>query len=137
MNEKLLKLKEQGYKLTRQRSEILDTLEQYSPLMAEDIYQKVSGHCKVNLSTIYRNLTILLQMGFVRKVNTVGQADCFELVKQHHCKHKMECVSCGARVVFSECAFEQMLGEIEFKTNYKIKQHILQLFGTCPKCQGV
>lgn len=135
MDSKFMILKEQGYKLTKQRCEILEALEESPPLMAEEIFHLVNKHCKVDLSTVYRNLNTLQKMGLIRKVNSLGQADQYELVK-NHCKHALECLRCGAKVVFSECVFDQLVREIELKTHYKVKKHNLELYGTCPNCSG-
>jgi Fe2+ or Zn2+ uptake regulation protein len=134
MNKQLERLKENGYRLTKKRCEIMEALEEGLPLSADDIMAKISRHCKVNLSTIYRNLNCLLKMGLVRKVNSLDQADRYELVK-HDCQHALECVKCGATVIFSECIFNQMVQEIESKTNYQVKQHHIEIYGTCPKCK--
>ncbi len=133
MEEKFVKLKEQGYKVTKQRCEILDVLEDSPPLAAEEIFVLVNKHCKVNLSTVYRNLAILQKMGLIRKVNSLGQADQYELIK-NKCKHVIECLKCGNKVVFSECFFDQLVIDIESKTQYKIKKHNLELYGICPDC---
>jgi Fe2+ or Zn2+ uptake regulation protein len=135
MEDKFVLLKEQGFKLTKQRCEILETLEDSPPLMAEEIFRLVNKHCKVDLSTVYRNLSTLQKMGLIRKVNSLGQADQYELVK-NHCKHDLECLRCGAKVVFSECIFDQLVQEIELKTHYKVKKHNLELYGTCPNCSN-
>jgi Fe2+ or Zn2+ uptake regulation protein len=135
MDEQYLKFKEQGYKLTKQRCEILDVLAGSPPLEAEEVFQIVSRHCPVNLSTVYRNLGILFKMGLIRKVNSAGQADQYELVK-HNCKHELKCLKCGSKVIFSECIFDQMVKEIEAKTNYQVKQHNLEIYGTCPQCSN-
>lgn len=134
MSEQVDVLREQGYKLTRQRCEILEALEDSPPLMAEEIYHLVRKRCKVNLSTVYRNLGILLRMGLIRKVNSLCQADHYELVKSN-CQHVLECLKCGKKVFYSECFFEQMVNNIEVKTNFKVKKHNLEIYGTCPNCQ--
>jgi Fe2+ or Zn2+ uptake regulation protein len=133
LEDKFVKLKNQGYKLTKQRHEILEALDASPPLVAEEIFNFVKKRCKVNLSTVYRNLAILQKTGLIRKVNSLGQADQYELVKSN-CKHAVECLKCGAKVVFSECFFDQMVKEVESKTHYTIKKHNLELYGTCPNC---
>jgi Fur family ferric uptake transcriptional regulator len=133
MENKFVILKKQGYKLTKQRCKILEALDDSPPLMAEELFHLVNKHLKVNLSTVYRNLNILQKMGLIRKVNSLGQADQYELVK-NRCKHDLKCLKCGAKVVFSECAIDQLVKEIEIKTHYKVKEHNLELYGTCPNC---
>ena len=112
MNQPLERFKENGYRFTKKRGEILEALGEGLPLSADDIMAKISLRCKVNLSTVYRNLNCLLKMGLVRKVNSLDQANRYELVK-HDCRHALECVKCGATVIFSECTFDQMMREIE------------------------
>jgi Fur family ferric uptake transcriptional regulator len=128
-------LKENGYKLTKQRCTILEALEGGLPLSAEEILAQICQKCKVNLSTIYRNLNILLKMGMVRKVNSIDQSDHFELVR-HHCNHALLCLECGEKVFFSECAFDQVVKEIESKSRFKVKHHNFEIYGLCPKCNG-
>jgi Fur family transcriptional regulator, ferric uptake regulator len=128
-------LKENGFKLTKQRCKILEALEGDVPLSAEEILEQIGQKCKVNLSTIYRNLNILLKMGMVRKVNSIDQSDHFELVK-HHCHHALLCLECGEKVFFSECAFDQVVKEIESKSRFKVKHHNFEIYGLCPKCNG-
>ena len=133
MDENLHLLKENGYKLTPQRCQILKALEVNSSLSADEILVQIRQECPVNLSTIYRNLHILLEMGLIRKANNIDQADRFELVR-HHCTHALLCLECGEKVFFSECVFDQMLNDIESKTQYKIKHHNFEIYGLCPKC---
>lgn len=135
MEDQFTKLREQGFKLTKQRCEILEALEASPPLMAEEICHLVNKRCNANLSTVYRNLGILQKMGLIRKVNSLGQADQYELVK-NNCKHSLECLKCGAKVTFSACIFDQMINHIESQTHYQVKKHTLEIFGTCPKCRG-
>lgn len=134
MDKQLERFKKSGYRLTQKRFEILEALAEGLSLSADDIMTKISRRCKVNLSTIYRNLNCLLKMGLIRKVNSLDQADRYELVK-HDCQHALECVKCGATVIFSECIFDQMVKEIESKTNYQVKQHHIEIYGTCPTCK--
>lgn len=76
-----------------------------------------------------------MRMGLIRKVNSLGQADQYELIR-HNCKHALECLRCGAKTVISECLFDQMVKEIELKTNFRVKKHVLEIYGTCPNCRG-
>lgn len=136
MDEQLNLLKKNGFKLTRQRCEILKALEVNPSLSADEILLQISLECRVNLSTIYRNLHILLETGLIRKINNMGQADRYELIR-HHCTHSLLCLECGEKVYFSECIFDQMIHEIESRTHYKIKHHNFEIYGLCPKCANI
>ena len=133
MEETLHLLQKKGYKLTKQRRLILEALETSAPLSAEKIFSQIHKKCKVNLSTIYRNLNILLKVGIIRKANNMAQADHFELIS-HHCTHALLCLKCGEKVLFSSCMFDQMVRDIEFQTQYQVKHHNFEVYGLCPKC---
>jgi Fur family peroxide stress response transcriptional regulator len=126
-------LKENGYKLTRQRQAILTALAADRPLDAAEIYQRVKKDCRINLSTIYRNLHILLEMGLARKVNSPEQADRFEPIGRE-CRHTLSCSQCGVQVTLAKCAFGKLIQGLETQTRFKIDRHHLELFGTCPRC---
>jgi Fe2+ or Zn2+ uptake regulation protein len=135
MDEYFSLLKKSGYKLTKQRCEILRVLNVNSSLSAEQIINQIAPQCKVNLSTVYRNLHLLLVSGLIRKINDIGQADRYQFVR-HHCTHSLLCLECGEKVSFSECAFDQIIQEIELKTSYQIKHHNFEIYGICPKCRA-
>lgn len=128
-------IKEKEHRLTPKRNLILQAIEADGPLAADQIFMRVRQQCQVNLSTVYRNINILLQMGLIRKVFTAeGHADQYEVVRRT-CEHSVECVQCGATVVFSGCLFNQMIHTIEAQTDFQVNQHRLEIYGTCPKCQ--
>lgn len=135
MSDGLQALKEKGYKLTKQRREILKALQEGPPLAAEDLLAKVNTNCKINLSTVYRNLNVLMKNGLVRKTNAFGQADSYELMNPD-CRHSLACLGCGNTIGFSHCHFDLIVQELESQTGYEIRGHSLELFGRCPVCQG-
>lgn len=134
MDEYVSSLKAKGYKLTKQRCLIIKALEEQEALSADEIMARIKLQCKINLSTIYRNLNILLKIGIIRKTNDLSQADHYELVR-HHCTHALLCLRCGEKVLFSSCLFDQMVKEIEFQTKYQVKHHNFDIYGLCPKCR--
>jgi Fur family ferric uptake transcriptional regulator len=128
-------IKEKGYRLTPKRKWILQIIEENGPLAVDQIFIKVRERGQVNLSTVYRNINILLGMGLIRKVYvSEGHADQYEIVRRT-CEHSVECVHCGATVVFSGCLFNQMIQTIEAQTDFQVNQHRLEIYGVCPKCQ--
>jgi Fur family ferric uptake transcriptional regulator len=128
-------LKEKGRRLTTKRKWILQIIEENGPLAVEEIFIKVREGCQVNISTVYRSINILLGMGLIRKVFvSEGHADQYETVKRT-CEHSVECVQCGATVIFSGCLFNQMIQTIEAETDFLVNQHRLEIYGICPKCR--
>ena len=61
-------LRSRGYRLTNQRRSIVRELEGSRHLSAEEIYDRVKGgYADLGLSTVYRTLDLLHELGIVRK----------------------------------------------------------------------
>jgi Fur family ferric uptake transcriptional regulator len=123
------------YRLTAKRRRILDVIRMDAPITADDIYMKVRQDCQINLSTVYRNINILLQMGLIQKfLATEGHASQY-MITADHCHHLLECACCGATVTVTKCVFDQMAKAIEDQTDYLVQGHQLIIYGLCPQCR--
>ena len=62
----------------------------------------------------------------------------FELIGEgddgHH--HHLVCVNCSGVVEIAECFPTEIEERIAEKNGFKNVTHKLELFGTCPECQG-
>ena len=132
-------LRKSGYKITPQRQEILNALinsNNNTPLRAEDIYQKVIiRYSNVSVDTIYRNLSILLELGIIRKLNfRDSKSQYYELnLVDHH--HYLICLKCGVTEAI-DCPLKLVDQEkIEKEKNFDIKKHNLELYGYCALCR--
>ena len=92
-----------GYRMTVPRQSILDVLSKTSKhLSAEDVYMAVHKiYPNVGLTTVYRTLELLVQMGLVFKFDFGDKRARYELTEgpkgaRHH--HHLICTACG-RVV--------------------------------------
>lgn len=128
-------LQEQGFKLTRQRRELLAVLQE-SPAMlsAEDIHQRVqASQPGVSLSTIYRNLELLTQLSLICKLDLGdGQARYeYRRAGTHH--HHLICLGCG-RTEHLDCPLatvSQLVGDRKFT----ITGHRFEVYGYCQTCR--
>lgn len=122
-------------KITKARMTILDILDnENSPLTAEEIYEKAKEKINVNLSTIYRNLSILTDHGLILKNINLDNTSYYQLNKKDH-SHQLVCSICKETIAIDFCPIEDMVKEIEEKTNYKITGHSFEFMGICPSCQ--
>jgi len=141
------KVKGCGYRLTAPREAILTVLSQTSEhLSAEEIYMAVhKTYPAIGLTTIYRTLELLVQIGIVVRFDFGDKRSRYELAegmqggKPHH--HHLLCTSCGRIVDYSDFMNEEkeLLGQTEKglskKFNFKITNHLIQFYGLCDKCQ--
>jgi len=134
-----------GHRMTKPREAILSVMEKTKDhLSAEDIYLKVYAfYPNIGLTTVYRNLELLVEMGMVVKFEFGHGKAKYELAddyskKAHH--HHLVCKTCSRIIEYSDF----MDDEIRFlktaekglsqKYNFQITNHLIQFYGYCDKC---
>jgi Fur family ferric uptake transcriptional regulator len=129
------RLTEKGYRMTPQRLMIVSAIENSNAhISAEEIYaQVVAKYPHVNLSTVYRTLELLKELGLVTETDFgEGRVRYHPAGKGHH--HHLVCTECGAVIDLDESllsSLESMLLR-EYKFGADLKH--LAIFGRCAKC---
>jgi Fur family ferric uptake transcriptional regulator len=134
-----------GYRFTVPRQAVLDVLTKTSDhLSAEDVYLEVHKvYPDIGLTTVYRTLELLVQMGLAYRFDFGDSRSRYELSEGsigHH--HHLVCTSCGRIIDYTDFIEEEM--ELVNRTeegisenfNFKITNHIIQFYGLCDRCQG-
>ncbi|OQX80464.1 MAG: ferric uptake regulation protein [Candidatus Omnitrophica bacterium 4484_70.1] len=135
-----------GYRVTLPRQIILEVLSKTSKhLSAEDIYIAVHKiYPNIGLTTVYRTLELLVQMGLIFKFDFGDGRARYELSEgpkgvRHH--HHLVCINCNRIIDYTDFIEEELklLNQIEKglskKFNFKITNHLIQFYGLCDKCQ--
>lgn len=132
----LIRLK--GHKLTPQRKAILAilTANQGNPLTPEAIYGIIKNNkSKVGLTTVYRTLNLLQQIGVVNHFHFHEGCDRYEVIsKRHH--HYLICLRCGKAQPTEVCFARDIRKEVEKTIDFTVTDHCLSLFGYCADCRG-
>ncbi|OGW40722.1 MAG: ferric uptake regulation protein [Nitrospirae bacterium RBG_13_39_12] len=136
-----------GYRLTIPRGAILDVLSKTSKhLSAEDVYLEVHKvYPSIGLTTVYRTLELLVQMGLVFKFDFGDGRARYELAEGpkgigHH--HHLVCTGCGRVIDYTDFIDEEieLLKQTEKglskKYKFKITNHLVQFYGLCDKCKS-
>lgn len=135
-----------GYRMTRPREAILAVMGKATDhLSAEDIFLAVHKfYPNIGLTTIYRNLELLVQMELVVKFE-FGQGKAkYELAegysaKKHH--HHLICKKCSRVYEYSDPVANeaQFLDDIKKglakKYHFQMTEHSIEFHGYCDKCQ--
>ena len=134
-----------GYRITVPRQAILDVLSKTSEhLSAEEVYIVVHKiYPNVGLTTVYRTLELLVQMGLVFRFDFGDRRARYELAMgpkgiRHH--HHLVCNGCGRVVDYTDFIDEEkeLLSRTEAglakKYNFMISNHLIQFYGLCDKC---
>ena len=104
------------------------------------ITQILEGDRSLPQSSVYRNLTILEEVGAVTRIVTHDDFARYELAEhltEHH--HHLICSSCGDVADFSlatsaEASLDRALQQAAKKVGFAIETHRLDLLGTCAAC---
>ena len=129
-------ISELGYRLTPQRLMILTAIQQSQDhISAVEIYaQVVARYPYVNISTVYRTLELLKELGLVTETDMgEGRVRYHPADKGNH--HHLVCRYCGATVEFEGCDLPPFFARLSQETGYLIEDHLLELLGICAACQ--
>ncbi|KNZ42069.1 Fur family transcriptional regulator [Acetobacterium bakii] len=130
-------LKEKGLKSTKHRMAILDILvKKDHPISAEQIFFEIQEmDVAINLSTVYRNLEVLVEKSMVTKLTLSGDnRSVYEYNRMVH-RHYLICLGCKKILAIEHCPIKKYEQQIESETDYKIVGHKLDLYGYCPECR--
>ena len=130
-------LRKEGLKITPQRIAVLEEIiKNKGHRESEDVYMAIKTRkTHVSRATVYRALAILVQHGFARKLNLGdGRARYETKIDSPHHDHII-CNNCGNIIEFINYEIEKIQEEIAKHHQFKLQQHIHQLFGICKECQ--
>jgi Fur family ferric uptake transcriptional regulator len=132
-------LKKNNLKFTTQREVILDTLynsnEHLSPESLHRLIQKKFPNLKVGIATVYRTLSLLEESNIVTSLSFGKDGKKYELGAKEHHDH-MICTVCGEITEFVDEEIEKKQEEIAKKFGFLMKNHSMQIYGICKKCQN-
>lgn len=138
--EKIYQLREEGYRITPQRKQILDffyELPEGEHLSAEELHKKLTENgIKTSLATLYRTLKFLVQNKFIRELDFGEGHKHYELTspnKPQH--HHLICDKCGITIEFEEKKLQEYAVKIAKAHNdFEIKDYQFKIFGLCHNC---
>ncbi|MGI8650455.1 MAG: Fur family transcriptional regulator [Rubrobacter sp.] len=127
-------LRSKGYRLTNQRRIIVGELEHVRHLSAEELHDRVKGdHPELGLSTVYRTLDLLNELGFVRKEDFGEGYSRYEL-ETEKVHHHARCRDCGTVIEFNEELMEYLVLQVERETGFVSEGYEITLQGLCREC---
>jgi len=128
---------ERGLRLTRQRRAVVDAVaEAGASLSALQVFDAARERCpELGLTTVYRTLEVLSEIGAVRRVHGPDHCEAFVPAGAAH-GHTVVCSRCGHATEFTECDMHEVVDAAARQTGYEITEHFLQLSGVCGACHA-
>lgn len=127
-----------GYKNSIQKDYILKIL-YFSDdhLSAEQIVNIAKSLYKIDLgiATVYRTVKFFESMNIIKALDIGDGTKRYELNISIHHDH-MICTSCNKIIEFTDELIEDQQELVAKKHNFKLKDHIMTIYGICEDCQN-
>jgi Fur family ferric uptake transcriptional regulator len=131
-------LRRSGQRLTPQRMMVLSALaQQGGHVTAETILEMVRpDYPYINLSTVYRTLDMLVELGVVAETDLGGGVRQFELLgAQPH--HHLICQRCGTTIEVGDEVLQPLRERLQNLYDFEPRMDHFAIFGICARCRDL
>lgn len=130
----LEQLKSTGVRMTPQRHAILSFLmNSMTHPTADEIYKSLSpAFPSMSVATIYNNLRLFVDAGFVRELTYGDDSSRFDADLSEH--YHAICRSCGKIVDFDYPPLTDVEAEASRQTGFSVEGHRMEVYGRCAEC---
>jgi Fe2+ or Zn2+ uptake regulation protein len=131
-------LQAHGYRITDPRRAVVETIASSRRLLSPyNVFELArSRYPKLGLVTVYRTVEKLEELGLIQRVHQPSGCQAFVAAFSGH-QHLLICQGCGRVEYFSgeHEKMDSLISAVGEGSGYRVKDHWLQLFGTCSSCQ--
>jgi Fur family transcriptional regulator, ferric uptake regulator len=127
-------LRAKGYRLTPQRELVLQAVEDLGHATPDEVLARVRSQSKaVNVSTVYRTLELLEELGLVRHAHLTDRAPTYHSTATPDHVH-LVCRGCGQITELDPSVIEPMTKTLQETYGFTTDVGHLTIFGTCRNC---
>jgi Fur family ferric uptake transcriptional regulator len=129
-------LRGEGYRLTPQRMMILSIIhDSMGHISAEEIYRRVRQQYPfVNISTIYRTLSLLKKLRLISETDLGEGYVRYELLERGR-HHHLVCRRCGESFAFEHELLKPLQARLLKKYGFTADLDHFAIFGLCQRCR--
>lgn len=128
-------LRARGYRVTPQRQLVLEAVKACEHATPEEICTRVRETARgVNISTVYRTLELLEELGMVTHSHLGHGAPTYHLTAEADHVH-LVCRGCGEISEVSPDLVENFVTNLDQKLGFLTDVHHLTVFGRCRNCR--
>ena len=130
-------LRQNGHRVTPERMHLFrEIYSQHGHLDADALLKSIKTRgLKISRATLYRNLDLLAEFGFVKKYRLGGNRYVYDHVHAGQRHDHLVCANCGRVAEFVSPAIEAMQREICRAHGFDPDEHTLQIHGRCLECK--
>ncbi|MCW2758410.1 MAG: transcriptional repressor [Nocardioidaceae bacterium] len=127
-------LRASGHRLTPQRELVLAAVQELGHATPDEVYAEVRRHSSaINLSTIYRTLELLDELGLIRHAHIKDRAPTYHSALGHTHFH-LVCRGCQGVTSVDADRLDPWRREVFEELGFRIDVGHLTVFGTCAAC---
>jgi Fur family transcriptional regulator, ferric uptake regulator len=128
-------LRAQGYRLTPQRQMVLEAVTALGHATPEEVAKAVQDKAPgVNISTVYRTLELLEQLGLVSHTHLGHGAPTYHSADDADHVH-LVCRECGVVTEIAPAVVAQVVDRLAAEDGFAADVRHLAIFGTCSNCR--
>jgi Fur family ferric uptake transcriptional regulator len=129
------KLRGSGYRLTPQRELILDAVDTLGHATPDEVLAEVRKQSTaVNVSTVYRTLEVLEELGLVRHAHLSDRAPTYHSVGDHEHFH-LVCRNCHRVISVDPDVLQPLVTRLREEHGFEPDVGHLTVHGTCHDCE--
>jgi Fur family transcriptional regulator, ferric uptake regulator len=129
-------LRSRGYRLTPQRQLVLEAVGELGHATPEDISTAVRRTASgVNISTVYRTLELLEELGLVQHTHLGHGAPTYSVTTDDDHVH-LVCRGCGEVQEAAVDVMGEAVRRLADERGFALDVGHVALFGTCARCAG-
>ncbi len=132
-------LRSKKLKITERRELILSLiLAAERPVSAKDLHEMATEKGSVDLVTVYRVISLLLEKGLIREIIGDSGTSFYEKACEHNPVHPhFHCGECGQVYCLEPLTFEEGLILGRVGKGFRIASVSLDIKGVCEKCASL
>ncbi len=129
-------LRAKGLRLTAQRQLVLEAVHGLGHATPDQVHAKVSEVAAgVNITTVYRTLELLEELGLVTHAHLSHGAPTYHTVGAEQHVH-LVCRDCGGVTEVPSGTLGELAGKLEAERGFLVDLGHVALFGVCGHCGG-
>lgn len=128
------RLRASGHRLTPQRELVLSAVEQLGHGTPDEIFAEVRRRSEaINLSTVYRTLELLDELGLIHHAHLSDRAPTYHASTDHEHSH-LVCRDCHRVISVDAVEVREALAEVNARHGFEPDYGHLTVFGRCADC---
>ena len=131
---KILLMNTSKPEITKRQQQLLNELKRCTDeLSGQELHRQLhNGENTMGLTTVYRNLQVLVKQGLIRSRHLPNGEVLYAPVERDI--HHLTCVSCGETTRLQGCPVKKMKVPQQTSEKFELLFHTLEYFGLCQNC---